>query len=119
VLAALATPSTARRGLAPEPAAVVRQAVHHRRMAAPRQPVLLVAGDRDPLLPAPTLHAFSTALAAELRVVEGGGHWPHAGAGWERVVGIVHRWLVRRLGEPLLERYAEAMAEREADDDGN
>jgi hypothetical protein len=26
----------------------------------------------------------------------------------------MHRWLVRRLGEPLLELYAEMMAERDA-----
>jgi len=34
-------------------------------------------------------------------------------------VTLVHRWLVQRLGEPLLETYAEAMAKREADDDAD
>jgi hypothetical protein len=29
---------------------------------------------------------------------------------------VVHRWLVRRLGEPLLDLYAETMAERDAAD---
>jgi len=76
-------------------------------------PALVVAGDRDPLLPPPAAAAFAGALGAEHQPLEGAGHWVLAGPAWQRAVGLVHRWIVQRLGEPLLERYAEAMAERE------
>jgi len=49
--------------------------------------------------------------------VEGAGHWPHVGPTWAALVNLVHRWLIQRLGAPLLEQYADAMAERDADDD--
>jgi hypothetical protein len=38
-------------------------------------------------------------------------------SGWQGTVDLLHRWLVRRLGEPLLEFHAEAMAERDAGGD--
>jgi len=50
-------------------------------------------------------------------VLEGAGHWLLGDAGWQPAVSLVHRWLVQRLGEPLLETYAEAQADREPSDD--
>jgi pimeloyl-ACP methyl ester carboxylesterase len=119
VLAGASAPAAARRGLGPEPAAVLWEAMRRGPVGVTRRPVLVVGGDADPLLPLPALHAFARRLGADARVLEGAGHWPHVGPGWQGVVPVVHRWLVQRLGEPLLERYAEAMAEREAagDDD--
>lgn len=119
VLAAASALAGARRGLAPEPAAVVRETMRRSRVSRAHHPVLILGGDRDPLLPLPTLQAFAATLGAETRVLEGEGHWPQAGTGWQRLVPVVHRWLVQRLGAPLLERYAEAMAERDADSDGD
>jgi hypothetical protein len=56
-------------------------------------------------------------VAAEVHVLESAGHWPFAGPCWQNAVALVHRWLVQRLGEPLLELYAETMAERDAEDE--
>src|SRR5437867_3185341 len=106
-------------GVAERAAAVAAHAA-----ALPTPPVLLghdlgslvalvVAGDRDPLLPPPAAAAFARALGAEHQSLDGAGHWLLAGPTWQRSVGLVHRWIVQRLGEPLLERYAEAMADRE------
>jgi len=100
---------------APESARVLREVMRPR--TSPRGaggvPALVVAGDRDPLLPPPMAAAFADALGAEHQPLAGAGHWLLAGVAWQRTVGLVHRWIVQRLGEPLLERYAEAMAERE------
>src|SRR5262249_17471277 len=53
--------------------------------------------------------------AAARAAARGGGHagiagaapWPILAPAWQQPAGAVHRWLVRRLGEPLLELYAE------------
>jgi len=89
--------------------------VMRRRSPAPvgSLPALVVAGDRDPLLPPPVAAAFAAAVGAEHHPLEGAGHWLLAGTAWQGAVAVVHRWIVQRLGEPLLERYAEVMAERE------
>jgi pimeloyl-ACP methyl ester carboxylesterase len=83
---------------------------------AARVPTLLVCGDDDPLCSVAEAQALAAGLGAEQRTLPGAGHWPLAGPGWQPAVGMVHRWLVQRLGEPLLERYAEAMAERDEDE---
>jgi pimeloyl-ACP methyl ester carboxylesterase len=80
-------------------------------------PTLVVAGDRDPLLPAPAAAALASSLAADHVAIPGAAHWPILAPAWQRTVAEVHRWLVRRLGESLLDFYAEAMAERGADRD--
>jgi len=83
-------------------------------------PTLVVAGEHDPLLRPPGGAALASALAADFVEIPGAAHWPILAPGWQRTVGEVHRWLVRRLGEALLDFYAEAMAERDAgepDDD--
>lgn len=77
-------------------------------------PTLVVAGERDPLLRPESATALASALAADCEVIGGAAHWPMLAGSWQRTVAVVHRWLVRRLGESVLEFYAEAMAEREA-----
>src|SRR5262245_19376586 len=77
-------------------------------------PTLVVAGDRDPLLAPDAAARLASALAAERIEIPGAGHWPILAPAWQRTVAEVHRWLVQRLGEPLLELYSEAMAERDA-----
>ncbi len=103
--------------LAPESPRALREVVRPRTppAAVAGVPALVVAGDRDPLLPPPAAAAFARTLGAEHRSLDAAGHWLLAGPAWQRGVGLVHRWIVQRLGEPLLERYAEAMAEREED----
>jgi pimeloyl-ACP methyl ester carboxylesterase len=81
-------------------------------------PTLVLRGDADPLVPDAEASALASALGADVEVLPGAGHWLVAEPRWQSCVRVVHRWLVRRLGETLLELYAEAMAERdEADGD--
>jgi pimeloyl-ACP methyl ester carboxylesterase len=106
--------------LAPDDAATVWDLAWGRR-ALPRAagvPALVIAGEHDPLLPPDAAASLARAAGAELRVLAGAGHWPFAGPSWQATVALVHRWLVQRLGAPLLELYAEAMAERGTDDEG-
>jgi pimeloyl-ACP methyl ester carboxylesterase len=81
----------------------------------PGLPLLVAAGPRDPLLPADAAAALAARLMAEHLVIPDAAHWPLVEAGWQVTVDLLHRWLVRRLGEPLLELHAEAMAERDDD----
>ena len=80
-------------------------------------PTLVVSGGRDPLLPATEAAALAGRLGAEHVVMPDAGAWPLGGPAWQDVVGAVHRWIVQRLGAPLLELYPEAMAAREEDED--
>jgi pimeloyl-ACP methyl ester carboxylesterase len=106
--------------LAPEDAASVRDVAWGRFRPPPAAgiPAVLVGGARDRILPPADAEALARRLGAEPHVLEGAGHWSLAGPTWQAAVALVHRWLVQRLGEPLLELYAEAVAEREAEDDG-
>ncbi len=107
-------------GLTLEDAASVRDVAWGRvPLARPAggAPTLLLAGELDAVLPLGSADSFARGVGAELRVLEGAGHWPLAGAGWQSTVAIVHRWLVQRLGAALLELYEEAMAERDAEDE--
>jgi len=79
-------------------------------------PTLVAAGAHDPLLPREAATALAARLGAEHAEIAGAGHWPILPPGWQRTADVVHGWLVRRLGEPLLELYAETMAERDASD---
>jgi len=117
LLATWSAPPVARCGLAPESAALVRAVVRGAVMPATTRPALALVGDRDPMVPLLTARDFAASVGAELQILESAGHWPHAGPTWQQVVGVVHRWLVRRLGEPLLEHYAESMAERDAEEE--
>ena len=105
--------------LAAEDPATMRDVVwgRYRLGPGPGPPALLVAGGRDRMLPPAVAGPLAHALGAELRVLETLGHWPLAGPGWQDAVAVVHRWLVQRLGESLLELHAEAMAERESEEE--
>jgi pimeloyl-ACP methyl ester carboxylesterase len=85
------------------------------RVEAPGTPTSLVAGEEDRLCGAGDRAALAAALGAETMVLPAAGHWPLAIGRWQEHAGVVHRWLVRRLGETLLELYEEAMAERDDD----
>jgi pimeloyl-ACP methyl ester carboxylesterase len=105
----------------PDGARAIGDVVRRRAPAppAPTPPALVVHGGRDPLLPADAARAFAATLGAESHELPDAGRWLVAGRGWQACVDAVHGWLVRRLGESLLELYEEAMAERDAaDDDG-
>ena len=105
------------RRLGPDDAAVVQDLLR-RRVPLQRMgvPALLVAGDRDPLLDPAAAAALAGRLGAELSVLPDAGHALLAGPAWQRVVGLVHRWIVQRIGAPLLETYEEAMADRDAEE---
>jgi pimeloyl-ACP methyl ester carboxylesterase len=105
-------------GLDVEPARAVFDVVRGRpgELRPLGMPTLMVAGTRDPLLPRDAAMALAAALGAEQTEIEGAAHWPIVAPAWQHTADVVHRWLVRRLGEPLLDLYAEMMAERDAAD---
>jgi hypothetical protein len=105
--------------LGPDAAAAVADVVWGRlpiRPAAPVVPTLLVRGEGDPLLSPPDAGTLARTLGADEQGLDGAGHWLIAGPTWQRAADLVHRWIVQRLGAPLLELYPEAMAEREAEE---
>ena len=108
-------------GLEDEPARAVFDVVRGRsRTGVPLGvPTLVVGGSHDPLLPRDAATRLADALGAEHTEIAGAAHWPIVAPSWRPTADAVHRWLVRRLGEPLLELYGEMMAERDAagDDD--
>ncbi len=77
----------------------------------------MLAGDRDPLLSAAEAMTIGATVDGEVQRLAPAGHWLPCAPGWQQHVGAVHRWLVQRLGEPVLEFYAEAMADRDDDAD--
>jgi pimeloyl-ACP methyl ester carboxylesterase len=111
--------ATVAREQAPEEAQAVREILWGR--LPPPVPVgvptLVVSGDRDPLLPVACAVELARGLGGRHELLAGVGHWPLAGATWLGTVDVVHRWLVRALGEELLELYAESMAERDEGSD--
>jgi alpha-beta hydrolase superfamily lysophospholipase len=80
-----------------------------------RVPGLLLGGSDDLLLPPAAALALAGDVGATYQRLPDSGHWLLAGPAWQRTVGLVHRWIVQQLGEPLLDLYAETMAERDAD----
>jgi pimeloyl-ACP methyl ester carboxylesterase len=110
--------ASVRAGLGPEDARAVRETLWGRGAAEAvlSVPTLVVAGTHDRLLPPSAASTVARALGAEFACVEDAGHWLLAGAAWQATVRLVHRWLVQALGESLLDRYAEAMAERAVDE---
>jgi pimeloyl-ACP methyl ester carboxylesterase len=106
-------------GLEDEPARAVFDVVRGRPGAATPLgvPALVVSGPDDPLLPRDVATRLATALGAEHAEIAGAAHWPILAPAWQRTADVVHRWLVRRLGEPLLELYAEMTAERDVSGD--
>jgi pimeloyl-ACP methyl ester carboxylesterase len=105
--------------LAPESAAAVLDVARGRVDPAPvgAVPGLLAWGTRDPLLPGSAAVALAADVGVADRRLPDEGHWLLGGAGWQRTVGLVHRWVVQQLGESLLDLYAETMAERDAGDE--
>jgi predicted alpha/beta hydrolase family esterase len=91
-----------------------------RRTPVPRParmpPALVLHGARDPFLSSDEARGFATDLGADFVELEGLGHWVPAAPVWQRAGDQVHRWLVQRLGETNLELYAEAMADRDAEE---
>jgi pimeloyl-ACP methyl ester carboxylesterase len=107
-----------RAGLGPEAATTVWETARGVRVEpAVSVPTAVVSGGRDPLLPAEEAAAFAAAVRGDHLVLPDAGPWPIGGPGWQEVVGTMHRWIVRRLGAPLLELYPEAMAAREEEDE--
>jgi pimeloyl-ACP methyl ester carboxylesterase len=80
-------------------------------------PTVLVAGEADGVCPLEERTALAAMLGAEVLVLPAADRFPLATGPWQRHAGAVHRWLVTRLGETLLEFYDEAMAERDAGDE--
>ncbi len=108
----------ARANLGAEPAAAVWEVARGMPDGlAAAVPTLVVSGGRDPLLSTTEAAALAARLTAEHVVLPGAGAWPLSGPGWQDVVGAAHRWIVRRLGAPLLELYPEAMAAREEEEE--
>jgi non-heme chloroperoxidase len=90
-------------GNVPEPAALLRGLTRLPPVSTPSPiPALVVAGERDAVCPPDEVGAFAQSLGAAFRVAPAAGHALPWESGWEGRVRIVHRWLVRTLGEPLL-----------------
>lgn len=96
-----------------EPASIVRDLIGCPwpvPAAPPGVPALVLAGADDPITPRDTAHALAQAAGAEFQLCAG-GHALARERGWEERVAMVHRWLVQRLGAPLLAWYEEVTGE--------
>jgi len=103
---------------APDDAAAVRDVLWGR-LGAPGPlgvPAVVLGGARDPLLAPDAATALAGALGADVALLPDAGHWPLGPRFFQATAGAVHRWVVQRLGAPLLELYPDAMAAREAED---
>ena len=76
-------------------------------------PTLLLSGERDHLLAPPAARRLADEVGGEAAVMAGAPHWLLGPDHWLACASRLHRWLVQRLGEPLLELYAETIAERD------
>ncbi len=65
-------------------------------------PSLVVWGQEDRMVPAPTVRWLADALQATGLSYPDQGHWLLAGPQAATLVGDIHRWLIRSLGEALL-----------------
>lgn len=86
--------------------------------AVPHVPTLILSSPEDPLLDPEAAGRLATSLSATHHAVHG-GHWALTGPRWRDSASVLHRWLVQALGEPLLELYEEAMADRGDEPDGS
>lgn len=75
------------------------------------KPTLIMIGDRDPFLSRGALEGAAHHLHASLLIAENAGHALAVEAGWEQRVSVVHRWLIKTLGDPLLALREESEAE--------
>jgi pimeloyl-ACP methyl ester carboxylesterase len=95
-----------------EPAAVVRDLIAKPWMpeSLPSDvPALVLAGERDRVVDSDSAAKLAAAVGAEFQLCAEVGHAMLTDSGWEERVSTVHRWLIRRLGAPLLALYEEAM----------
>jgi pimeloyl-ACP methyl ester carboxylesterase len=96
-----------------EEAALVVDVVRGRtRVGSADVPTGLVAGEHDRACGTEDRVALAARLGAEAMILPAAGRWPLAAGRWQEHAGMVHRWLIRRLGETLLELHEEAMTER-------
>jgi hypothetical protein len=117
-----ALPHASRRDLGSDDARIVARLLRRMPFETTRRhldgtPVLALRGVRDAVTAPDDVTQMAAALGGEGQVLSDAGHWLLAGAAWQRCATFVHRWIVRALGEPLLEYYAEAMADRDQDQD--
>jgi pimeloyl-ACP methyl ester carboxylesterase len=72
-------------------------------------PGLVLAGGQDRVVDPDSVGKLAVAIGAELELCSAAGHAMLSDSGWEERVSLVHRWLIRKLGAPLLAFYEEAM----------
>ena len=65
-------------------------------------PGLIMVGGRDALTSADAARALADRINAELRIEPEAGHALPVEPAWERRVSEIHKWVVQRLGRPLL-----------------
>jgi len=68
----------------------------------PPCPVLIISGSADRMSPPATARWLATHLHAEYHEYPGQGHWLTAGTQGAKLVGDIHRWLIKTLGKALL-----------------
>ena len=71
-------------------------------------PSLVMSGDEDPVTPVAHARLLADHVGAELDVQPHSGHALPSDPGWEQRVSALHRWLIQRLGRPLLALYDES-----------
>ncbi|HVM95987.1 MAG TPA: hypothetical protein VMT89_06340, partial [Candidatus Acidoferrales bacterium] len=77
------------------------QTLQRLRLSAASVPALVVGGTQDTVSPVNAVAQFAATLAAQSVAVDAAHPMPW-GAGWEKRVSEVHRWIIQQLGEPLL-----------------
>jgi pimeloyl-ACP methyl ester carboxylesterase len=95
-----------------EPSIVVRELMAKPWMPAALPadvPGLVLGRERDRIVDPELAAKLAVAAGAEFQLCAGDSHAMMTDAGWEERVSIVHRWLIRTLGAPLLALYEEAM----------
>lgn len=91
--------------MVPESAHIIRHWLRPTADVDPRRircPVLVIAGGRDPVASSASLSQLAKTLGADFFEYPGHGHWIMGEKGGEKIVADIHRWLLQKLGEPLL-----------------
>lgn len=74
----------------------------------PDVPALVLASEQDRVVPSESAAQLAAVVGADFELCAG-GHAMLTNTGWEERVATVHRWLIQKLGAPLLAFYEEAM----------
>jgi predicted alpha/beta hydrolase family esterase len=113
-----AVPHELRATAEPEDARLLSQLARRSRLRRPARvpPTLVLRGSLDPFVSADDAARTARDLGGDVDEIPGHGHWLLVPPASHECVHRVHRWLVQRLGEDVLEQYAEAMAARDDDD---